>query len=99
MLVIVLCSYLPGHLLGRLLRSRIKRRGGCIFYAPIRLGIEDDMMRDLLVVVDWILRLTGGGDTEPSLVALRFSELGLSDIIDSNLAAGFKRLRATAGNR
>lgn len=49
----------------------------------------------LRVVVDWILRRTGGGETEPSLVALRFSKLGVSDIVDSNLAAGLCILTAS----
>lgn len=49
----------------------------------------------LLVVVDCILRRTGGGETEPSLVALRFSKLGFSDMVDSNLAAGRRSLNAT----
>lgn len=50
---------------------------------------------NLRVVVDWILRRTGGGDREPSLVALRFSKLVFSDIVNSNLTAGFKILSAS----
>ncbi len=48
----------------------------------------------LRVVVDCILRRTGGGDTEPSLVALRLSKPGFSDMVDSSLLANLKNKSA-----